>query len=376
MKNPFQYGKIAEAENFIDRDEDRAFLKQSLFSGTNVILMSPRRWGKSSLVKRAMSELCGEQTNVRVCHIDAFPVTSSAEFYRIFVQTVLRATASHMQAVMDSVGRFLRTISPKVSFSPAPMTEFTLSFDLSDNEREVAEILNLPEQIAEERGLQIVVCIDEFQKLAKLPDYEKLEAAMRSVWQHHRCTSYCLYGSQRHMMENIFNSPEKPFYRFGQIYPLRKIESGNWNQYIRNRFAATGKRIEAEQADRITTVAECHSWYVQQLASAVWNFTDENCDEEAIEKACAWCVDVNSETYRQICDSLTDAQIGLLRAVADGESQLSASAVIRRYRLGSSAAVIKNKRQLVMSDIITATKPSCEFVDPIFRLWFQRNYCH
>lgn len=83
MKNPFQYGKVAEKENFIDRDIDRMFLKQTLYSGTNVILVSPRRWGKSSVVKQAMSELCNEQKDVRVCYIDAFPITSSAEFYKI-----------------------------------------------------------------------------------------------------------------------------------------------------------------------------------------------------------------------------------------------------------------------------------------------------
>ena len=375
MKNPFQYGKIAEAENFIDRDEDRLFLKQTLLSGTNVILMSPRRWGKSSLVKRAMDELCREEANVRVCHIDAFPITSSEEFYRIFAQSVLSATASHLQSVLDSVGRFLRSVSPKVSFSPSPSTEVSLSFDLSGSEREVREILNLPEVIAQERHLQVVVCIDEFQKLAKLPDYETLEASMRSVWQHQRLVSYCLYGSQRHMMEQIFNSPEKPFFRFGQVYPLRKIETPHWVEYIRNRFAATGKSISPTRAEQITTLAECHSWYVQQLASAVWNFTERDSDNDAFDKACAWCVDVNSETYRHICDSLTDAQIGLLRAIADGEQQLSASNVIRRYHLGSSAAVVKNKRQLSVLDIITAEKSTYTFIDPIFRLWFRRNYC-
>ena len=92
MKNPFQYGKIAEKENFIDRDEDRLFLKQTLYSGINVILISPRRWGKSSVVKQAMTELSEENNKVRVCHIDAFPITSSYEFYRVFASSVLKAT--------------------------------------------------------------------------------------------------------------------------------------------------------------------------------------------------------------------------------------------------------------------------------------------
>ena len=374
MKNPFQYGKIAEKENFIDRDEDRLFLKQTLYSGINVILISPRRWGKSSVVKQAMAELSEENNKVRVCHIDAFPITSSYEFYRVFASSVLKATSSHIENIMENVGRFLKNISPKISFSPEPMSEFSLSFDMSGEDLEAKEVLSLPEKIAQDKGLQVIVCIDEFQKLAKLPDYDKLESMMRSVWQHQQHTSYCLYGSRRHMMEDIFNSPEKPFYRFGQMYPLRKIESQHWVKYIQERFASTKKSISPEMALKIAESVECHSWYVQQLASAVWNFTASEADEESFVKAWTWCVDVNSETYRNICDGLTDAQIGLLKAVASNETQFSASSTIKKYRLGSSAAVTKNKRILSNLDIITITKSASSFLDPVFLVWFKQNY--
>ena len=373
-KNPFQYGKIAEKENFIDREQDRQFLKQSLYSGTNVILVSPRRWGKTSVVKQSMQELCQEHDNVRVCHIDAFPITSSAEFYRVFAQAVLRATASHFENIVENIGRFLKTVAPKISFSPEAMSEFSLSFEIGESKHEETEILNLPEQIAKEKGLQIVVCIDEFQKLAKLHDYQKIEAMMRSVWQHHQHTSYCLYGSQRHMMEDIFNSPEKPFYRFGQMYPLKKISLNYWVEYIQNRFASTGKTVSADIASRIAQTVECHSWYVQQLASAVWNFSSETADDEAFSKALTWCIDINSETYRNICDRLTDAQIGLLRAIAEKVKQLSASTTISKYRLGSSAAVNKNKTTLTKLDVITTIGSEISFLDPVFLFWFKQNY--
>ena len=374
MKNPFQYGKIAEKEHFIDRDEDRQFLKQTLHSGTNVILLSPRRWGKSSVVKHAMEELAKEENGVRVCHIDAFPITSSYEFYRVFASAVLKATSSHIESIMDNVARFLRTISPKISFSPEPMSSFSLSFDFNGEDLEAREVLSLPERIATEKGIQVIVCIDEFQKLAKLPDYERLESMMRSVWQHQQHTSYCLYGSQRHMMEDIFNTPEKPFYRFGQMYPLRKIGVDHWMAYIASRFASTGKSISRPLAQRVAETVGCHSWYVQQLASAVWNFTIEDADEDAFSKAFTWCVDVNSETYRNTCDNLTDAQIGLLKAIAAGKPQFSSMATIKQYRLGSSASVTKNKRLLSTLDIIAHTKSGTSFLDPVFLAWFKQEY--
>lgn len=375
MKNPFQYGKVAEKENFIDRDNDRMFLKQSLYSGTNVILVSPRRWGKSSVVKQAMAELCSEQSDVKVCHIDAFPITSSEEFYKIFAQKVLNATSSHVQGALSSIGKFLRTVSPKLSFSMEPMSEFSLSLNMSKSDDDAAEVLNLPEMIAKEQGLQIIVCIDEFQQLARLSDYARLESMMRSVWQHQQHVSYCLYGSQRHMIDEIFNSTEKPFFRFGQVYNLKKIERNDWLKYIMDRFSSTGKRIAEGLAERIADTVGCHSWYVQQLSSAVWNFTDKEADADAFDKALTWCVDVNSDSYRKTCENLSETQLCLLRAIAMKETQLSSSAIVRQYRLGSSASVTKNKRILSMQDIIDITGNKAEFQDPLFCLWFKENYC-
>lgn len=377
MKNPFQYGKVAEKENFINRDSDRSFLKETLYSGTNVILVSPRRWGKSSLVKQSMKELKLEHPEVKVVHIDAFPITSSHEFYTIFTREVLKATSSHVEALMDTVSRFLRGISPKISFSPEPMSEFSFSVELGDREIDPREVLALPERIAHHKRIQIVVCIDEFQKLAKLPDYEKLESQMRSVWQHQQSVSYCLYGSQRHMMNDIFDSPEKPFYRFGQMYNLKKIAREEWVRYIRERFSATGKEISGDLAKRITDIAQCHSWYVQQIASAVWNFADKQATDNSVDKALKWCVDVNSDAYQRECDDFTDAQIGLLRAIANGESQLSSTETIRKYRLSTSSAVVKNKRLMINRDIIMMSRGEApQFLDPIFGVWFRQTYLH
>jgi len=373
MKNPFQYGKLAEKENFIDRDDDREFLKRTLYSGINVILSSPRRWGKSSLVKKAMSELVEEQKDVRVCFIDAFPISSSKEFYNIFAKEIIRSTASHWQNIVESAKTFFRSVTPKVSFGPDPMNEFSLSFDVDGPEDE-RDILDLPEKIASKRGVQVIVCIDEFQKLAKLSDYSHLEEMMRSVWQHQQHVSYCLYGSQRHLIEDIFNSAEKPFFHFGQMYNLKKISRADWVGYIVGRFSSTGKNISEEIAGQIADTAACHSWYVQQLAASVWSFTSEIADRPAFEKGLTWCVDVNSETYFKVCDTLSELQLNLLRAVAGRENEFTSVEVVRKYGLGSSASVTKNKKVLYDKDLITLSGPHLAFQDPIFEIWFKENY--
>ena len=223
FRSPFQFGTLATEDNFIDRVEDRKLLKQLLSSHINVMLISPRRWGKSSLVKKAMSELVVEDKNVRVCYIDAFSIGSEAEFYRTFASQVIACASSKMERWIEDAKKFLMGVVPQVVLNDQ-VTDFA-AFDLKfvPQEKDKMTILQLPEMLAKEKGIRIVVCIDEFQQLANLPEYSDMEGKMRSVWQQQQLTSYCLYGSKRNMMLNIFNNSNSPFYRFGQVIFMNKI---------------------------------------------------------------------------------------------------------------------------------------------------------
>ena len=120
-KIPFEYGSIAENEYFIDRIEDRRDLKTFLGGGINVMLISPRRWGKSSLVKAAMEELKQEQKDVRVCYLDAFKIFSEEEFYSKFASAVLQGVSSTMEKRWADIVKFIQTISPSLTISSDPV---------------------------------------------------------------------------------------------------------------------------------------------------------------------------------------------------------------------------------------------------------------
>ena len=105
FQSPFLFGTLATEENFIDRTEDRTLLKQLLASHINVMLISPRRWGKSSLVKKAMTELSAEDKEVRICYIDAFSIGSEAEFYRTFASQVIACASSKIERWIEDAGR-------------------------------------------------------------------------------------------------------------------------------------------------------------------------------------------------------------------------------------------------------------------------------
>ena len=373
--SPFQFGTLATDENFIDRQEDRALLKQLLTSHINVMLISPRRWGKSSLVKKAMDELMAEDKRVRVCYIDAFSIGSEAEFYRLFASRVIACASSKVERWIDDAKKFLSGVIPQILVNDQ-VTDF-LAFDLKfvPQERDKLTILQLPEMLAKEKGVKVIVCIDEFQQLANLPEYKDLEGKMRSVWQQQQLTSYCLYGSKRNMMQRIFTQSSSPFYRFGQVIFMGKIAKKYWIPFIQHSFEKTGKSISQEYADRICDIVACHSWYLQQLCYFVWSFTATEVTEDVFSLGLKQVLNINTPMFQNDTENLSATQIEMLKAIVKGETHFSSQTAKQVYRLGNPNTIIKNKQTLQNKDIIEKQGQRFVFVDPMYQLWFKNEYC-
>lgn len=375
LASPFQFGTLATDQNFIDRVEDRALLKQLMKSHINTMLVSPRRWGKSSLVRKAMDELCSESPEVRVCYIDAFSISSETEFYRVFASQVIACTATKVERWISDAKRFLNGVVPQVVINDQ-ITDF-MAFDIRyvPQEQDKMSILQLPEVIAREKGIKIIVCIDEFQQLAELSEYKDLEGKMRSAWQLQQNVTYCLYGSKRHMMLNIFNKANSPFYRFGQVVFLQKIDRKDWMPFIISSFAETHKSISEEFAERICDTVECHSWYLQQLCFFIWNATEKEVTEDVFQTGLKQVININTPMFQNDMDDMTSSQKELLRAICNGEQQLSSASAKEKYRLGNPNTLAKNKRMLVEKDIMEDNgNGSYSLVDPVFRLWILRQF--
>ena len=374
MNAPFQYGTLATKENFVDRVEDRAQLKSFLSSHINVMLISPRRWGKSSLVKVAMEELQNEDKDIRVCFIDAFSIGSEAEFYRTFASQVIACASTKLEKRIQDAKKFLTGVVPQVVIKD-DVTNF-MAFDVKfvPQEQDKMDILRLPETLAVAKNIKIIVCIDEFQQLANLPGYKNMEGKMRSAWQQQQHVTYCLYGSKRHMMMDIFNNANSPFYRFGQMLFLDKIAKSEWTPFIQESFEKTGKHISETFASQVCDTVECHSWYLQQLCYFIWNATTEEVTEQTFQYGLRQLINTNSPMFLSDTESLAPSQIEMLRAIKDGVQQLSSVEAKNTYALGNPNTISKNKKVLKEKDIIEERKGKLVFVDPVYRLWFSQDY--
>ena len=374
MKLPFQYGKLAEGFSFVNRVREKQTLKNNLSASINTMLISPRRLGKSSLVKVAMQELEKENSDIKVCFIDAFTIKSEEEFYQTFAREVIKTTGNKWETWISTAKKYLTALSPRISIGVDPMTDFSIGLEWNAIKENELELLNLPEKIAQSKKIRMIVCIDEFQNLAKLNDYDFLERKMRSVWQHQQNVTYCLYGSKRHMMIDIFNSSSKPFYRFGQIMFLTKIAENEWVDFIVKSFETTGKRISEILALELVQMVESHTWYVQQLAYFVWNLTENKVDSEILQQAIEQVINANLPLYQNECEALTASQLNLLIAVVKNEPFLTSVETLNKYKMGTPQNVSKNKKVLQNRDIIEKTRDGFNFLDPVFKRWFVGEY--
>ena len=371
-ENPFIFGKAAEGTFFTDRAEDARRLTANLTHGINTILISPRRWGKTSLVKKVLAEI--ERPDIKPVFIDIFQCKSEYEFYHTFATAIIKQTSSKLEEWVEMSKTFLSNISPKFSFGSDPMNDFSLSFEWNPKDDTEINILQLPEKIARKKNVQLVVCLDEFQQIADFTDSVTFQKKLRSVWQHQQNVTYCLFGSKKHLMENIFNDKSMPFYKFGDMMFLKKISTEEWVPFIRAKFNETGKSISAEQATRICEATENLSSYVQHLAWVVWYKSDKVVTNKDISSAIEDLLEQNKVFFQREVEQLSELQFNFLRALANGvTSGFSRKDVIMKYRLESSANVQSIKKALLKKDLIDVDGQVISFNDSLFKLWLKRQ---
>ena len=373
MENkPFVFGVAASGDNFTDRESETARLLTNFRSGVNTVLISPRRWGKTSLVRKVCR--LAQTDELKIVYLDIFSCRSDADFYDAFASAVLKQTSTKVEEWMENIRQFLSRISPKISLGADPAADFSLSLELTPKREDIDEILQLPEKIAEKKGCRIVVCIDEFQQIGEFKDSKTFQKRLRSVWQLQKHVSYCLFGSKKHLMNELFERKNLPFYKFGDAIYLQKIATADWVGYIRSRFEATGKSIPAELAEEICRRVDNHSSYVQQLAWLVWTRTGKEATRQELEAAFQDIIDQNTPLFEKQTESLTSFQMNFLRAIIDGvHSEFTTQEVMRKYQLGSSANVSIIKRALIKKELIEIDKRKAVIPDPIMKVWLQRE---
>ena len=374
MEAPFIFGRIATDENFTDREKETEHLVNNFESLINTVIISPRRWGKSSLVHRAADIAMRADKNIRICTIDLFNVKTEEQFYTVLARNLIQGTSSRWEEAVENAKKFFSRLVPKISVGAGPGNEISIDFDWEEMKSNPDEILDLSERIAEAKGVKIVVCIDEFQNIAEFEDPLFFQRRLRAHWQRHKKVSYCLYGSKRHMMMEVFTDSSMPFYKFGDIFFLNKIDTEHFIPFITERFSSTGKSITEDASRNIVSLADTHPYYVQQLSQLSWLRTSGQCDVETVVKAHLSLVEQLSLLFSNLMETLTFQQTCYLHALIAGEKSITSAETMYRYHISSATAASRSLKTLIKKDILDSTSGEISFQDPIFEYWLRHDY--
>lgn len=372
MNKPFVFGTPVEESNFIGRENEIVRLTANFSHGINTILMSPRRLGKTSIVKLVSKRVAN--SHIKVIHIDAFSCRDEYDFYNKFAENILKQTESKFEEWKNLVSDFITRLSPKISYSLDPNNEYSVSLGITAKTHTPEEILNLPQLIAQKQNVHLIVCIDEFQQIGEFTDSITVQKRMRGVWQHQKDVSYCLYGSKKHMMEKIFLKTSYPFYKFGDIVPILPIPTQTWIPYIQRGFESEGKVISEEMVDNLCTRVRNHSSYVQQLAWLTLLRTTKEVGIENLDLAFQDVMDENSSLFTAQTENLTTYQFNFLRALLAGVHKDFGIAEIRNeFNLGSYSNINRIKQSLIEKELIHSEKDGLLYIsDPVLEIWLRR----
>lgn len=372
INKPFVYGVSVSGKNFTDRVKETQRLKTNFENGLNVILISSRRMGKTSLVKKVQQQV--DSRIVQTVYIDIYNCRSEYDFYNKFASELIRQTASKIEMAMENVKQFLARITTKISFNPDPLTDYTIALGITPRDCNPEQILALPEILAQHIGKHVVVCIDEFQQVGEWPDSLNVQKRMRSVWQHHQHASYCLFGSRKHMMMNLFQNKRMPFYQFGEPNFLQPIPTADWIPFIQQIFEENGLTIDEHYVTQICDFVQNQSSYVQQLAWNVMLNTKRIVTDEELEQGVEDLLMQSTPLFMEQTASLTTYQMNFIRAIIAGQhTQFSSQEILDKYQLGSKSNVARMQKALIEKDLIELRKDGLFITDPVLQLWLQRQ---
>lgn len=377
--NPFVYGEVVTSAAFADREQERNRLARDLGEGQKVFLISPRRYGKSSLIRDVMQGLASRRT--LTVEVTVAASSSYVGFLEAYARALLSADTPE-SGFRRWAAELLRAVHPQLHFDPRRSGDarVSISFPAVRSARETArladEIFALPARIADARGQRLAIALDEFQAITAFDD-DHVEQALRAAVQHQRSVGYVFAGSEPSLMERMI-TPRRPFYKAGPVVRLGKIDERVFAAFIETRFARSGIRPEDGLGAAIVELAENVPYDVQRLAHETWDDVRtagrKTASLDDLHLTLVRLLDEQHTIFEEAWQRLTLIQRAVLRAiVVERGTELLAAGVRDRYRLPSASSVQSALTALVRQDIVMKDQGRYVVNDSLYREWMARR---
>ena len=355
--NPFKFGTVVDEPFFINRKEELAKIDSLLNSENHIIIISPRRYGKTSLIRKALKE--SERRNI---FLDMQLVMSVEDFAAQLLKRVYRISSlSRLKSLIKSF-----RVIPALNVNPVT-GEVDVSFRPSQGEMvPLEDVLNLIEKLGSELR-RITVALDEFQEIFRID--KGLDRMLRSILQNHKNVNYIFSGSSVSIIQEIFENKKSPFYHFAYLIPLKMISEEDFSEFLEDRFCEMTKQSQSISSE-ILEETSSHPYYTQQLAFVVWEIlVRSGYSDDIIQKAVNEILQNHDNDYERLWHGFNRTDMKVLIGLAASELEPLSNEFSMRFNAGPDSTIYSSLQRLTKKGIVVKYDSSYIFDDPFFMRW-------
>ena len=364
-KAPFRYGGVVRPPYFIDRERELEEMTLSLEGGANIILYSPRRYGKTSLIHRVAERL--EEKGMTVVYMDFFQVNSREKFLVSYLRAIF-AKSTRWERTLHQLSGLIRSARPVLTMDQEGKPVISLDTTSSHSTALFEEVVNLPEKLAGKK--RWVVIFDEFQEMEGL-NGESFEKELRASIQHHQKVNYVLMGSRKHLLLAMVTRKNRAFYNFGKLVRLQKIPLELWVPFLQTGMKKAGFSPSEAFVSRIVEEVDGIPFYIQYLAFEILEcaLLYDKLDETIIGMAFDRMMGNQEDYFRAMWESVSFTQQQTLLALAREDKGIYSKAYLDRHKLNTASGIQRSVSVLMKKGILDKTGEAYAFEDPVFRRW-------
>jgi len=370
MKNPFVYGKEVSGDDFCNRSDEIKELYRDTVNSQNVIIFSQRRLGKTSLIGEVLKR--SRNKGILAVYVDLYATLTEEDLVHMYAKAVSESLFGKFDKTLKRTHEFFKKIRPRLTIDETGKPTYSIDVDKREVLPLLEDALEAVRRYVEKKKKKAVVVFDEFQQIGQFKT-DRAEKIMRSSIQKHKNISYIFMGSKKHLIFDMFNNPNKPFYKSAKPFPLIKIDEEELAGFIQGKFKSTKKQLPVSMAKKLISICESHPYYVQYLCHIIWEraIDREIVKESDISASLELLLSRESVTYEATWNLLTIKQKQVLLALAKAApgEKIFSSPFLAEHNLGSASSIQRTSHSLIEKDLIDKERDSYTVIDIFFKKW-------
>ena len=367
--NPFLIAGYYSPEYFCDREAETAKIVSALENDRNISLISPRRFGKTSLIHHVFYNISQKDKKVACIYFDIFSTQNLNDFVKIFAESVIGKAEDNVEKTLKKFASFFKSLRPTLSYDAlSGQPELSVKIETENAKNSLQEVFSYLKQ----SDKRCYIAIDEFQQVAEYPE-KGTEALLRSYIQFLPNVKFIFSGSRQHLMSEMFLSAKRPFYQSTQIMSLNVINKERYYLFAKSFFQKNNFSISDNCFDTLYSQFEGHTWYIQAVLNRLYEYRRNIDTPDIVFYAIKQLLEENEYSYQELLKAYSEVQVSLLRAIAKEKvvPQINSGDFISKYGLKNSSSISRALKKLTENELIYKSEKGYIIYDRFFSLWLE-----